>query len=84
MPSTPTVGNRIPEMFHAIGLSDSSKTKFETNSDNTTSATAPADVERRTWSAVWSCDWSEGAPTHFELREFETAAKDHRSEPIAR
>ena len=37
LPSMPTVGKRMPEMFHDIGLSDSSKTNVDTKSASTTS-----------------------------------------------
>ena len=37
VPSTPTVGKRIPEMFHTIGLSDSSNVNFEISRESTTS-----------------------------------------------
>lgn len=38
LPLTPTVGNRMPEMFHAIGLSESSNEKLARSSASTTSA----------------------------------------------
>lgn len=37
-PLTPTVGNRMPEMFHVIGLSESSNEKLARSSASTTSA----------------------------------------------
>ena len=36
-PSMPTVGKRMPEMFHTMGLSESSKTKCERRRASTTS-----------------------------------------------